>query len=189
MDKKQVIIGAAQTLFSQFGLKKVTTDDIARAAKVSKATIYKHYRNKSDIFDEVVKLEAQQLLDAIREATAREESMAGKMKAHVVSRMDTVCNLINLYRVTQETWGDFWPHLADMNDWLMIEEIALLTETMKEGVSLGEFEINRIDFAAYMAVVAFKSIEFPWTMHKYGVTPAEYADMMVDMLLNGIRKR
>ncbi len=189
MEKKQAIIGAAQTLFSQFGLKKVTTDDIARSAKVSKATIYKHYRNKSAIFDEVVKLEAQQLLNAIREATAQEPSMAGKMKAHVVSRMNTVCNLINLYRVTQDTWGDFWPHLAEMDEWLISEETALLSATMREGVSLGEFEINRIDFAARMAVVAFKSIEFPWTMQKYGVTPAEYADMMVDMMLNGIRKR
>ena len=56
------ILDAAQSLFAQFGLKKVTTDDIARKAHVSKATIYKFYKNKSEIFDVVVRLEAERLI-------------------------------------------------------------------------------------------------------------------------------
>ena len=102
MSKKDEILGAAKGLFARFGLKKVTTDDIAHAARISKATIYKQYRNKGDIFDDVVSLEAKELLAAIKEAVAAEPSVIGKFKAHLSVRMQKVHELASFYQVKQQ---------------------------------------------------------------------------------------
>jgi len=64
-------------LFSQFGVKKVTTDEIARVAGVSKATVYRYYKNKHEIFLDVVKIETNAMLTAIKQAIDGETTVVG----------------------------------------------------------------------------------------------------------------
>ena len=47
----EAFIEVAQDLFSKYGLKKVTMDEIAKNAHISKATIYKNYKNKNTLMD------------------------------------------------------------------------------------------------------------------------------------------
>ena len=69
--KKQAeILIAASGLFQQFGIKRVTVEEICQTAAVSKMTFYKYYKNK----DELVKFiwdkgfeQAFQKFDQIRE--------------------------------------------------------------------------------------------------------------------------
>jgi len=63
MDKRSDILEAAAALFAQFSLKRVTVDEIAEKASVSKATIYKYFDSKEEVFIQVVKAESQQLWD------------------------------------------------------------------------------------------------------------------------------
>lgn len=188
-DKVQVILAAAQTLFSQFGLKKVTMDEIAGQAHVSKATVYKYFRNKNDLFDKVVEMEAYELLRLIREAVDRAPTVEEKFKAHLVTRMAKIHDLINFYRVTQESWGDFWPHLADTGQRFVKEEEQIVRSILDEGIRTGQLEVKRLDLVAHVTVVALKAIDFPWALTGHDVTPQQYADLMVDMMMNGIRKR
>jgi AcrR family transcriptional regulator len=57
--KRKQIIETAKALFMQYGLKRVTIEEICRKAEVSKATCYKYFKNKTElaifIRDELVK--------------------------------------------------------------------------------------------------------------------------------------
>ncbi|PZR32764.1 MAG: hypothetical protein DI538_19000 [Azospira oryzae] len=44
------IINSAKKLMQQYGLKKTTMDDIAKAAVKSKSTLYYYFKDKEDIF-------------------------------------------------------------------------------------------------------------------------------------------
>jgi TetR/AcrR family transcriptional regulator, cholesterol catabolism regulator len=48
------ILGASAELFSQYGFKTVTMDDIARRAGISKKTLYQHFANKEEVVNESV---------------------------------------------------------------------------------------------------------------------------------------
>ena len=78
MEKREEILKAAQVLFSQFGLKKVTTDDISNMSSISKATIYKYYHNKKEIYGDVIRLEFEQLMTMIRDAVESLEARIGR---------------------------------------------------------------------------------------------------------------
>ena len=54
VDRKQMIIDAATKSFSMFGYKATTLDQVAKLAKVGKGTIYTFYKNKEDLFDEII---------------------------------------------------------------------------------------------------------------------------------------
>jgi AcrR family transcriptional regulator len=49
-DKATRIMEAAERLMARRRYHEVTTDDIAREAKVGKGTIYRHFRDKDDLF-------------------------------------------------------------------------------------------------------------------------------------------
>src|SRR3954463_9389796 len=48
------ILSASIELFSQYGFKTITMDDIARRAGISKKTLYQHFANKQEVVQESV---------------------------------------------------------------------------------------------------------------------------------------
>ena len=48
------ILGASAELFSQYGFKTITMDDIARRAGISKKTLYQHFANKQEVVNDSV---------------------------------------------------------------------------------------------------------------------------------------
>ena len=57
MDKKQIIINSARELFSRYGFKKVSMEEIAKKASVTKRTIYHYFKDKEALFSYFVKEE------------------------------------------------------------------------------------------------------------------------------------
>ncbi len=54
METEIRILAGAEELFSRFGIKNVTMDEIARHLGMSKKTIYLHYIDKNKLVQEVV---------------------------------------------------------------------------------------------------------------------------------------
>ena len=52
--RQKAILTAAFDVFRQYGFRRVTMEDIAQAAGMSRAALYLHYRNKQDIFQSLV---------------------------------------------------------------------------------------------------------------------------------------
>ena len=53
-DRKQQILQAANQSFATFGYKATTMDHVARAANVGKGTIYNFFKNKEQLFQEII---------------------------------------------------------------------------------------------------------------------------------------
>ena len=53
-DTKERILTAALALFARDGYEAVSVSDIAQALGISKGALYKHYKNKRDIFDSMI---------------------------------------------------------------------------------------------------------------------------------------
>ena len=189
MDKKTEIRTASQALFSRFGLKKVTTDDIAREAHVSKATVYKIYSNKSDIFNDIVQLEARQLLEAVKEAVAAEETVEAKFRAHLLTKFAKLRKLVNFYQVTNGTNNEHWPHIEMVRKNFLKAEQMILVSILKGGIASGELDIKDVDLTAQMMIISLKAQEYEWMIDSFDVSLEQYVDLMVNVILNGIRKR
>jgi len=188
--KKSDILDGAQILFSQFGLKRVTTDDIAREARVSKATIYRHFQNKTDIFGEVVDIEADQLLSAIREAVDQESTCVGKLKAHLLTKMSKIQELINFYKVTQNTSDNFWPFIAEARDRSITAEKEIVREIIEYGNRTGELNVENPGLVSSMMVVSLKSQELDWATEGHDdISLEDYVDMMLGVMMHGIAAR
>lgn len=65
MNKKDQICIAARKLFSNYGFKKVSMDEIANLANVSKVTIYSYFKDKDDLLNHLIKEEILSMKEII----------------------------------------------------------------------------------------------------------------------------
>lgn len=189
MSKHQTILDAAQTLFGRYGLKKVTTDDIAREAHVSKATIYLHYRNKQEILKAVIRHEMDELLSKVMIAIEAEDTVEGKLRAHLQTKIAIVHQLINLHNVTSESMADYWDQAPVLRNQFMAEETRIIQEILHRGMETGELEIENVAVTAHFMMVSLNSLECPWVIEGLALSVDEQVDIMLGILLNGLRRR
>ena len=78
---KEEIRKAAWELFSQFGVEKVSMNDIARKAGVSHATIYNNFGSKDVLVQEYVSAMSEQLMGSAEEILTLDEPFEQKMAA------------------------------------------------------------------------------------------------------------
>lgn len=188
MDRKRHIIETAQILFAQFGLKKVTVDEIARSGGVSKATIYRHFKDKADIFLSVVRAEADQLLETMAVAVASESDSEGKLRAHLRTRVGRVTDFVNFYRVTRESWGEYWPFINRIREDYLAREQEVVAGILREGVERKELQLQDPEQAARVLILALASLEFQWSLEAGDFSLPEMIDLMLEMMLGGIRR-
>lgn len=84
--KPVAIILAGLQLFTQYGYRKTSVDDIARAAQVAKRTVYLHFENKAAVFLAIL----EYLGDQVRQRCAAAEGAGG-------TAVDRLAGLLDAY--------------------------------------------------------------------------------------------
>ena len=69
---KEKIISVAQKLFIETSFYRTTMKDIARAAKVSRRTLYTHFNSKEDIFNHIVDQKIELIEQKLEQAVSRQ---------------------------------------------------------------------------------------------------------------------
>jgi AcrR family transcriptional regulator len=69
MNKKELVTQVARDLFTKYGYKKVSMDEIARISGVTKKTIYTYFKDKEDLFIYFINEE----LDSIKKEVEKKE--------------------------------------------------------------------------------------------------------------------
>ncbi len=82
MDTRDRILDAAADVLTRLGLARTTTKEIARAAGCSEALLYKHFRDKEEIFLGVLKERLPQLASTLATLPAR--AGTGSVREHLV---------------------------------------------------------------------------------------------------------
>lgn len=64
-ETKKKIINSAKELFSNYGYKKVSMDEIAIKAKITKKTIYSYFKDKESLLKYIVDLEIKEIMNTV----------------------------------------------------------------------------------------------------------------------------
>ena len=78
-DTREVIIESAFACFRKHGLNKTTIVDIARAADVSRSTVYEYFRDKAAIVEACAEHSSQRFYREMARAMGRGESLEEKL--------------------------------------------------------------------------------------------------------------
>ena len=110
---KESIKRAAQDLFRKFGYHKTSVNEIAKKAKIAKATIYKYFDSKEDVLHTLLMDYIKLSVDDLIHSTTSEMDE----EAHLNSLIMKTCRLS--YTVCNEFIGwDFIRESANSQDFL-----------------------------------------------------------------------
>lgn len=79
-DTRGRILDAALGAVSTYGLSRFTMDDVARAARMSRQTVYRYFDSKDDLVMAVVYREEEAFLDGVRAAFGRHHDLEGAVR-------------------------------------------------------------------------------------------------------------
>ena len=69
MSTKEIIIEKARVLFNNYGYTKVSRDEIAKDANVTKKTVYSYFKDKESLFEYFVEEQLNKLKKSIERRT------------------------------------------------------------------------------------------------------------------------
>ncbi|MEA2031082.1 MAG: TetR/AcrR family transcriptional regulator [candidate division Zixibacteria bacterium] len=187
--KRENILSTAQKLFTRFGLRKTTVEEIIRLTKIAKGTFYKYFPGKEALFLEVVEKESASLVTAISEAVSQCSNSQEKMKTYLNTKAYKIADLVNFYQVTREGIDEYWPRIDKIREKYLSEERKIVREILSDGINNGEIEIADPELTAYAIVIAVKGLESKWMMENSPVELEESVDLLLSILFRGILKR
>lgn len=172
--QERILQGAFQ-LFSQYGIKSVSMDDIARHLSVSKKTIYQSYKDKNDIVLQIMRgmLNAnKQEVDRCR-SNAKDAVQEGIEIINHIQRLIASFNPSFFYDM-QKYHPDAWQMFRSFR-----EEFAYLKlkDTLQRGIQEGLYRDNiNIEIMARMRIEDMEAVfnPFLFTPSKFNLTELIY---------------
>lgn len=185
-DIREQIVDAASSLFSRYGFKKATMDEIANTMGKGKSSIYYYFSSKEEIYEAVIEREAEFLRREVVKAISQADNPKDKLRNYVLSRMKTFRRVSNFYdaiRTEVVSHLDFIDRIRKKYD---REEIRLLQDILEEGLKNNTFREFDPELTAIAIVTALKGLEIPLFWNKKGKNAEQQMEAFLNVLFHGI---
>lgn len=132
MEPLEKILSASVELFSQYGFKTITMDDVARRAGISKKTLYQHFANKQEVVNESV-IWYKNNSTASCEANLENTENAIEGMVRIMAFFDEMHKRINPMAVFE--MQRFYPEAyKTFRDMLEEKDVVLIRENILQGI-------------------------------------------------------
>ncbi|WP_319482688.1 TetR/AcrR family transcriptional regulator [uncultured Draconibacterium sp.] len=186
---RENILKIAREIFSKYGYKKTTLDDIANAVRKGKSSLYYYFKSKEDLFQAVIMKEVDILAYELEIVINRNTDPVDKLRDYILTKMATFRNLANFYHAIENdvTAVGF---IDEVKLKYEQDEIRMIKRILIEGVRKNEFEIYDFNLAAIGITTAIKGLEMPLAAGNYSDVNLERSvDIILKIMCYGIMKR
>jgi len=187
---REIILGVASEIFARYGFNKTTMDDIARGMGKGKSSIYYYFKNKEDIFREVVEKEVVKMKTRTRLAMEKESDPREKLRVYIQVRMQGFENFLNLYAVLKTEFLSHFDFVEQIRQKYDKEETSIIKGILDEGIKAKMFIIEDTYLTALAIFTAMKGMEIPLFTANHSKDQDDIRfDKLMDVLFYGIMKR
>jgi AcrR family transcriptional regulator len=183
--RRKVVMSAGQ-IFSHYGFKKTTMDEIAKALKMGKSSVYYYFESKEEIFEAVVLYEANILRNELTTAIKSVNSPIEKMRNYVFVRMRSFEKLSNYYNAIFDKNLDHFDFIEHIREKYDREELAILRLILYHGVREKVFHVANTEYTAMAIQTSLKGLEVPLFWKKKEVNIDSRLNAILDVLFYGI---
>jgi AcrR family transcriptional regulator len=183
------IIDIARSIFTHFGFKKTTMEEIALATRKGKSSIYYYFNSKEEIFKAVVEKEAEELKEELYKKIADIEDPIERLKVYILVRMRKLNKLTNFYTALKSDYLSHLEFIEQIRKSYDIDEVRIVAGIIQEGIERGKFSVDDPHLSAVAIVTAMKGLEVPLFINKEHGNFEARLNNLVNFLFYGIVKR
>jgi AcrR family transcriptional regulator len=183
--RREIILTAIK-IFSKYGFKKTTMDEISKALKKGKSSIYYYYGSKEEIFEAVVLYEANQLRRKLTSAIKAVDSPTEKLTSYIFVRMRAFEKLSNYYNAVFDKNLDHFEFIEKIRMRYDREELAIFRLLVYLGKQRGTFKVEDSEYTAMAIQTMLKGFEVPMFWRKMDLNNERRLSAILNVIFNGI---
>ena len=184
--KKEEIIKSAKKLFSTYGYKKVSMNEIAQDANVTKKTIYSYFKDKEDLFNEILRQEISKMKIIIEENEKKDlpyfdrihltiyELLKFKNESQFIYRTLKDSEIINNIQA-KEVIKKFDRHI-----------IEYIKQKLSKAIEQNYIKDCNVEIAAFVIYKIYIALMYDWSDENKKLNEREVADNITKILKDGI---
>lgn len=184
-DRRQTIADRAAELFARMGFHRASISDLAEACGTSKSALYHYYSSKEAILFDILRDHTELLLETAQDIAAGEGDATLRLRRLAESFMEIYVSSTAKHVVLLN-------EIASLPEEQRHEVIALQNKVVDIFLALlveirPELESRR-DLRKPVAMMFMGALNWTYTWFRQGgaVSPARFADMVVDLFAAGL---
>ena len=185
-EKAESILNTAKKMFGRYGLQKTTLDEIARVARVAKATIYNYFGSKDRVYLEVLRREANEILEKISFLVGQEALPGDKVVAFARAKFQYMRQAINILNLDRDGIEKVLPKAESIRSELFEREVDIIRSILEEGVKKGVFCLNNVPLAASAIGHALRGFELNWLVQGNEEQIEYHLDELTNIIFYGL---
>lgn len=184
------IVGVARKIFTRYGFRKTTMEQIAAAAHKGKSSIYYYFESKEEIFRAVVEREAEEIKTELDLTIQKDGSPIDRLKTYILFRLHHVRSVKNFYAALNEEYLSNMDFILEIRRQFDLEERQIVKNILEEGMQSGTFQVVSSEIGAIAIATMMKGLELPLLLSDEHKTDREQLlDDLIRVLFYGILKR
>lgn len=182
------IVSVARIVFANLSVYKTTMEDIAKASKIGRRTIYSYFGSKEELYSEVVNVEINSILVKLKAVTKAQYTPDIKLREIFIARMKAVEHLTMNNESLRKDFLNNIDRIESLRKNLDIKESELIGIILNEGIETGDFKLTDKDRLAFVLQRSLKALEVSFIKDSFGKWSWETLNIYYKTLLKGIYK-
>jgi AcrR family transcriptional regulator len=149
------ILDAAFEAVSSFGLSRLTVEDVAREAALSRQSVYRYFGSKDELIAALVIREEEAFLDGVRKAHARHAELEAAMREAVLFCLRTLREHPLLDRLLASEPESLLPYLTTRAGPVVARAREVLEDLAAERVGVRSGLVHRTADVAVRAIISY----------------------------------
>ena len=191
--KEKQIIEAARMLFNKYGFKKVTMDEIAREANVTKRTVYSYFSSKEELFKCIINEELENMKKIVEDVEAENlkngnQDFYGTVHQGIykllkyINKRKFLKNLVNEAEILKN------PIIIENLKVIDSEVQNYIKQKLQDAINKGYIKVKDVDIVAYLIYKMYIALMFDWNENNKKLDENIIADNIISILKNGLNK-
>ena len=187
--KREEIIRKAEPIFARYGFKKSTMDNIAENINLKKSTLYYYFKNKEEIFFDVIERECNILKENILEKIKKEKCIKKRLKLFFLVRLGHYKRLAEYYSTFNKEYFETLEIGKNIFTKYFLWEEQIIEEIITKGIKKGVFKKNYISISKVISllVIILKGFEHQ-SIVKNDESLDEKISNVLDIIFKGIER-
>ncbi|MCR5146522.1 MAG: TetR/AcrR family transcriptional regulator [Clostridia bacterium] len=184
--KEKQIVEAAKRLFNKYGFKRVTMDEIAKEAGVTKRTVYAYFKSKEELFQVIVNEELVNMKKIVEDVEKQNSDFYEAVHQGIyqlliyINKKRFLKNLVNEAEVLKNP-------VIVKNLKVLDEEVQnYIKQKLKIAVEKDKLKIRDIDITAFLIYKMYIALMFDWNENNKKLDEKDVADNIINFLKFGL---
>lgn len=185
-DRRRMVLEAAHKSFSMFGYKATTMDQVAKLASVGKGTIYTFFKNKEELFEEIISVMVKEMMEEAEKVIQPELPFTENVHKALYRLLEFRSQHQLMIKLVQEEKEMGTIEVKEVLQQIENEIISYLQKKMESAIAKGA--INKIDseIISFLLLKLYIALVSDWEKNHEPLSSEQIAKIMETFLLKGL---